>query len=49
MVETKGCTLEEVAMVFDPSTTSLVDTRLLADERDASIGGKKARDLEDQK
>lgn len=49
MVETRGYTLEEVAMAFDRSTTSLIDTRLLSEEQDNVIGGSKNRDLEDQK
>ena len=49
MVETRGYTLEEVAIAFDPTSSSLADARLIGEERDAVVDGAKQRDLEDQK
>jgi SP family sugar:H+ symporter-like MFS transporter len=50
MVETRGYTLEEVAMAFDPDTTSFADARLMGEEQgDMGSPSRKGRDVEDQK
>ncbi|KAI9632414.1 general substrate transporter [Dioszegia hungarica] len=50
MVETRGYTLEEVAMAFDPYTTSFADVHLMSEEQgETAAHNSKARDVEDQK
>lgn len=46
MVETRGYTLEEVAIAFDHTASSLPETHLLPAEREAVVGDAKQRDVE---